>query len=68
MLGETKCPICGKTFFKYPQHVYKYRDKNKLIHVCSWTCLNKGKNSAKCNYDCKSALVNNGIKTINERD
>lgn len=39
------CPKCGKEFFPYPEHVYKYGKQR----WCSWTCFNHrndGKNRA----------------------
>lgn len=37
---ERKCPVCRKTFFPYPEHVYKdARDKKR--NVCSWGCVLK---------------------------
>lgn len=39
-LIERKCPVCGKTFFPFPEHVYKdARDKSR--NVCSWSCTLK---------------------------
>lgn len=31
------CPVCGKRFFPYPQHVYK--DKRTKNRVCSYPCM-----------------------------
>lgn len=37
--AEKKCPICGKNFCYYQEHIYKYK-KNK---VCSYGCELKAK-------------------------
>lgn len=42
IFDERICPVCGKTYFKAPESIYKYRDKaNKVKHVCSYTCYVK---------------------------
>lgn len=35
---EVVCPICGKTFFPYPGHVYKDK-RAPYSRVCSWRCV-----------------------------
>lgn len=33
-----KCPVCGKTFFPAPYHVYKdHRNPDRI--VCTWHCV-----------------------------
>lgn len=40
-LNETKCRVCGKSFFPTPSlHVYKDR-RNKSYNVCSYNCVLK---------------------------
>ena len=34
-LEGTICPVCGKEFFPYPEHVYSASGKR----YCSWTCF-----------------------------
>ena len=36
-MAETKCPVCGKTFDRTEEWVYKHG----LKFYCSWTCLRK---------------------------
>lgn len=39
-LDERVCPICGKTFFCYPQWVYKIRNANYFLQpVCTYSCM-----------------------------
>ena len=38
---ERICPVCGKDFWSWPQHVYKrIRGGNEIV-ICSWKCLRK---------------------------
>ena len=39
------CPVCGKQFFPYPQHVFK--DKRTKKKVCSYSCILNSKVSKK---------------------
>ena len=39
-LIEVKCPVCGKSFIPYPEHVYKDK-RNSGKRVCSWSCVCK---------------------------
>lgn len=39
MITGTICPICGKEFFPYPEHVYSANGRR----YCSWTCYKTGK-------------------------
>ena len=32
------CAVCGKTFYRTIDHVYKHCRKNKDLFECSWTC------------------------------
>jgi YHS domain-containing protein len=36
--GSKECPICGKTFYPAPEHLYKLVIKGKTYHYCSYTC------------------------------
>lgn len=38
---ERKCPVCGKTFYPLPEHVYTRFRKGKWLKFCSWTCFRK---------------------------
>ena len=39
---ERVCPVCGKTFICYPEHVYKIKkDTGNPKKVCSWGCQRK---------------------------
>lgn len=47
---ERKCEICGNKFIEYPQHVYKIaraRNKNKIVSLCSWHCLQEARKNTK---------------------
>lgn len=33
-----ECPVCGKTFFPFPEHVYKDH-RNRSRNVCSYSCV-----------------------------
>lgn len=35
---EDKCPTCGKSFIRAPQHVYKRVTNSKSYYFCSYTC------------------------------
>lgn len=57
-LIERKCPVCGKSFFAYPEHVYK--DKRTKRLVCSWGCVCKSerlKEEAKAAREAKRKQV-----------
>ena len=41
MNNPVKCPICGKTFYPYPSHAYKIKNKGWTRFVCTWSCLRK---------------------------
>lgn len=32
------CAVCGKTFYRTSDHVYKHYRKSKELFECSWTC------------------------------
>lgn len=38
---ERKCPICGKTYIKAFENIYKTRKGTSWEHYCSYTCYNK---------------------------
>ena len=38
---DAKCPVCGKEFNYYHQHVYKRIVNNRTVHYCSYTCFRK---------------------------
>ena len=38
---EAKCPICGKMFRVPVENVFWYRDGNRKIDVCGYTCHGK---------------------------
>ena len=35
---EDKCSVCGKTFYRTGEHVYKHYRKGREVFECSWTC------------------------------
>lgn len=35
---EDKCSVCGKTFYRTVEHVYKHYRKGREVFECSWTC------------------------------
>lgn len=35
---EEKCAVCGKTFYKTIEHIYKHNRRGKELFECSWTC------------------------------
>lgn len=37
------CPECGKEFFPFPEHAYKFGG----MRLCSWSCLNSRRKKAK---------------------
>lgn len=39
MICEKRCPVCGKTFYMYPQHAYKIGQRS----YCSWKCINEAR-------------------------
>ena len=51
--NEKICPVCGKIFVYYPDHVYKIRIKTDKDYrtdlVCSWKCERKWENDLQSN-------------------
>lgn len=41
VMKSCKCPVCGKSFILPYKNVYKQRVGDSMVHLCSWTCLNK---------------------------
>ena len=41
MRNECVCPVCGKTFFAAPYHVYAVGTKRGRVYACSWSCVLK---------------------------
>jgi hypothetical protein len=39
--NRRQCPICGAEFWAMRDWQYKRRKNNKLIYLCSWTCLGR---------------------------
>ena len=56
-LAGTICPICGKEFFPYPEHVYRVGGKR----YCSWTCYNRRKEVAKRKWKAIEQYTLNGV-------
>ena len=47
--NEKICPVCGKIFVYYPDHVYKIRVNYHDEFVCSWKCERKWENDLQSN-------------------
>lgn len=35
---EDNCAVCGKTFYRTIEHIYKHNRRGKELFECSWTC------------------------------
>lgn len=36
-----KCPVCGKSFIRAPEHIYKAVIDGGVKYLCSWSCFRK---------------------------
>ena len=66
-MAETKCPVCGKTFDRTEEWVYKHSQTK----YCSWSCMRKDESEDKRHANSSKAkhlynLTGEGAHSLSE--